>query len=189
MDLVRAFERAVRRARVPVAYSEGFNPRPRMSFYSQLAVGMTGGAEPMTIELGRPVGPDELVRALNSVLPDGIIVRSAEEVEGRRSPAIRGSEYIVGVGGVCNGDLPEALRSLLSAESAVVERRKEKNVETTDIRPGIDSLEVMEGEAPEGCAALLRARLVNVRPSELVDALGRSAPGIELRFAHRARLY
>ena len=187
MDLVRAFERAVRRARLPVAYSEGFNPRPRLSFYSQLAVGMTGEAEPMTIELTERVGAPELISALNSALPAGIVVRSAEETTGRRSPAIRGSEYLVGVSGASNGDLDAAIRELLSSESAVVERKQEKGTKPVDIRPGIEGLEVLDrADGDEG--TVLRAFLANVRPGEVVDALSRSAPGIEMRFAHRVRV-
>lgn len=188
MDLVRTFERAVRRSRVPVAYSEGFNPRPRLSFYSQLAVGMTGEAEPMTIELTRRVDEAELVSALNGALPEGMRVRSAEEVEGRRAPEIRGAEYLVEVHGACNGDLAAAVRALLSSESVVVGRKKESETKPLDIRPGIEGVDVLPGEGGE-CMGLVRARLVKVRPSELVEALSRTAPGIEMRFAHRLRVY
>ncbi|MBI2843620.1 MAG: TIGR03960 family B12-binding radical SAM protein [Armatimonadetes bacterium] len=189
MDVVRTFERAVRRSRLPVAYSEGFNPRPRMSFYSQLSVGTTGEAEPMTIELNSRVDTDELVRALNSALPDGLVIRAAEEVDGRRSPDIRGSEYLIGVCGTSESDLHTAARELLSKATVVVERKKENGSKSIDIRPGIESVETLFRADQEDEAPLIRARLANVRPSELVDALRCTAPGLELRFAHRVKVY
>ena len=183
LDLVRAFERAVRRARLPVAYSEGFNPRPRVSFYTQLAVGMTGEAELATIEVTRQMDSKKLVEVLNSGLPEGIIVHSAEEVEGRRSPAIKGSEYSIEVSGAIRAEIDIALNTLLSNNSVVIERKKEKETRPVDIRPGIESVEMLNG------GLILRARLAGVRPSELIDALKQTAPGIEMRSAHRIKIY
>ena len=188
LDLVRVFERAVRRAKVPVAYSEGFNPRPRMSFYSQLAVGMTGESEPMTIELTREVDPACLVESLNATLPVGMRIRSAEQVEGRRSPELRGGEYLIGVDGACGDQLVPAVTELLASDSAVVERKKERESKQVDIRAGIESLEVLHGVDGE-CTGLMRARLVKVKPGEVVDAMKHSAPDIELRMAHRVKVY
>jgi radical SAM family uncharacterized protein/radical SAM-linked protein len=189
MDLVRTFERAVKRARLPVAYSEGFNPRVRMSFYTQLAVGLTGEAEPMIIELTERVNPKDLACAMNSTLPAGISIRSIEEVDGRRGPEIHGSEYLIGVVGACNGDLDAAAKALLAAESIVVERRKETETKPVEIRPGVEKLEVLHGAVHDDCTGLIRAWLAGVRPSELVDGLSRSVSGIEMRFAHRVRVY
>jgi len=189
LDLVRVFERAVRRARIPIAYSEGFNPRPRMSFYSQLAVGLTGEAEPMTIELTERVDPDELMCALNSALPSGLSIRSAEETESKKSPAIRGGEYIVGIDGACNDELNDAVRILLSTDSVIVDRKKEHESKQVDIRPGVEALEVLHRTSKDECTGLLRTRLASVRPNELVDALKQSAPNIKMRFAHRIKVY
>lgn len=189
MDLVRTLERAVKRARVPIAHSEGFNPRPRMSFYSQLAVGITGEAEPMTMELTEKVDPKELVCALNSALPEGLIVRSAEEVEGRKSPEIRGSEYLIGVTENCDGEFAQAISVMLSTESIIVERRKEKSSAQIDIRPGIESLELLDSSETGGCTGLIRAKLISVRPNEVVDGLKQSFSKAEMRFAHRIRVF
>jgi radical SAM-linked protein len=189
LDLVRTLERAVRRARIPVAYSEGFNPRPRMSFYTQLPVGMTGEAEPMTIELTEKVDPNELMCALNSALPNGLSIRSAEEVEGRKSPEIHGSEYLIGVTGTCSDDLEKAVSDLMSRKSAVVERKKEHTSKPVDIRPGIESIEILHRADQNICTGLIRSRLANVRPVELVAALRDTVPGIDMQFAHRIKIY
>jgi len=189
MDLVRVLERAVRRAKLPVAYSEGFNPRLRMSFYTQLSVGVTGEAEPMTIELTERVDTKELAKALNSALPEGISIKAVEEVDGRRSPEIRGSEYLIGVTGTCDSNLHDAVDMLLSSESMVVERRKEHDSKQVDIRPGIETIEVLHGASSGECTGLIRAKLVNIRPNEIVEALKQNIPNIDMRFAHRVRVY
>lgn len=189
LDLVRVFERAVRRAQAPVAYSEGFNPRPRMSFYSQLAVGMTGEAEPMTIELTQRVELKEFISKLNSVMPSGLRICSAQETEGRRLPAIKGGEYLIGVSGAGSDALRTAIESILASDNIVIDRNKEKESKQVDIRAGIESLEALQGELKEGCTGLIGARLANVRPTELVDALKAVVPEIELRFVHRVRVY
>ncbi len=189
LDLARVFERAVRRARVPIAYSEGFNPRPRLSFYSQLSVGMTGEAEPMTIELRRNMDPLDLVKSLNEALPKGISIRSAERVEGRRAPEITGAEYLIGIVGASCADLAVAAKTLLASEAVVVERKKETSSKLVDIRPGVESIEMLHNETDDGNSALLRAKLRNVRPNELVEALSTNAPGALMKIAHRVRVY
>ncbi|MEN6370406.1 MAG: TIGR03960 family B12-binding radical SAM protein [Armatimonadota bacterium] len=189
LDLVRVFERAVRRAGVPVSYSEGFNPRPRMSFYTQLSVGTTGESEPMTIELAKRIDPVEFVRALNSALPNGLSIKSAVEVDGRKSPAICGSEYLIGVMGTRNGNMDTAIKTLLSSESLVIARKKEQGFKQVDIRPGIESIELLNGHSEDGCTGVIRARLTSGRPSEIIDALKESIPSIEMRFAHRVKVY
>jgi radical SAM family uncharacterized protein/radical SAM-linked protein len=189
LDLVRVFERAIRRARVTIAYSEGFNPRPRMSFYTQLPVGITGEAEPMTIELTERVDPAELICVLNSALPDGLRIRSAEETDGRRSPEIHGSEYLIGVTGTCDSELQEAVRSLLASESAVVERRKEKETRLVDIRQEIETIELLHRNEDDQCTGLFRTCVAGVRPNEIVDAMKQTAPNAQMKFAHRVKVY
>jgi radical SAM family uncharacterized protein/radical SAM-linked protein len=189
LDLVRAFERAVRRARVPIAYSEGFNPRPRLSFYSQLSVGMTGEAEPVTIELSRDMDPLDLVKSLNAALPSGIRIRSAERVEGRRAPELRGSEYLIGIEGAKDGDLAPAVKAFLGSDSVVVIRKKEDTSKEIDVRPGVEALELLHNSGSSETTALLRVKLVKVRPNELVEALRRDAPSIEMSLAHRVKVY
>ncbi len=189
MDLVRVFERGVRRARVPIAYSEGFNPRPRLSFYSQLSVGMTGEAEPMTMELTKKVDTNQLMCALNSAMPAGLRITSVYEVDNRRSPELRGGEYLIGIDGACNGSLTAAVEELLLKDSIVVERKKERESKDIEIRPGIEKVEVLHDANHGLCSGLIRAQLASVRPSELVEAMKPTIPSVEFRFAHRIKLY
>jgi radical SAM-linked protein len=69
LDLMRTFQRALRRAHIPVAYSTGFNPHPRLAFASALAVGVTSSDEYMDTILEEPMVPGEFVARMNSVMP------------------------------------------------------------------------------------------------------------------------
>lgn len=77
LDLMKAFERALRRAKLPIAYSQGFNPHPQMVFGLPLSVGVTSEAEYADFELTEDIQPDEFMRLLNSQLPSGLNVVEA----------------------------------------------------------------------------------------------------------------
>jgi len=87
LDYAGAIEKAIRRARIPIAYSEGFNPHMKMAFASALAVGVTSDAEYMDIELKEEVQIDWLMAQLKAVLPPGIILKRAKYIE-QRSQAL-----------------------------------------------------------------------------------------------------
>src|SRR5260221_12542713 len=80
LDIPRTFEPAIRRAGLPVAFSNGFNPRERLAFASALSTGTTGGAEPATLELTDPLPSDEIRARLNEALPPGIRLHACREI-------------------------------------------------------------------------------------------------------------
>ena len=100
LDMARAWERAMRRARFPLAYSQGFNPQPRIQFAAALPVGFTGQAEVVDIFLDEDLSPEGFLAGLAEVLPLGIRAVGAEPV-GRSLPSlqsqIRGATYRVEV--------------------------------------------------------------------------------------------
>ncbi len=79
-DLMRVLERAIRRSGIPIEYSEGFNPRPRISYHTALAVGIESEAEPVDIEVGVWKPPAEVQRAIASQLPSGLALAACEPV-------------------------------------------------------------------------------------------------------------
>src|SRR5579871_2324438 len=81
LDILRTFERAIRRADLPIAFSTGFNPHERIAFANALSVGVTGSEEPAILELTTPLDPEDLVGRLNEKLPPGIQLLSAREVD------------------------------------------------------------------------------------------------------------
>src|SRR5258706_12724738 len=80
LDILRTFERAIRRADLPIAFSTGFNPRERIAFANALSTGVTGAAELATIEFTEAVDPPNLIESLNEKLPPGIRLLSAQEI-------------------------------------------------------------------------------------------------------------
>jgi len=76
-DLMRAFQRAIRRADLPIAFSQGFNPHMKISWGQALKVGATSAAEPAELEMSEWVKPDELMARLNASLPKGLAISAA----------------------------------------------------------------------------------------------------------------
>jgi len=76
-DLIRAFGRAIRRAELPIAYSQGFNPRMKVSWGQALKVGATSAGETAELLLAQPLSPSEVMTRLNRQLPKGLAVIGA----------------------------------------------------------------------------------------------------------------
>jgi radical SAM-linked protein len=180
LDLTRTWERTFRRARLPVAYSQGFNPRPRFQIAAALPVGVTGRAELLDVWLLEAMAPEEALGRLRPVLPGGLECLGAEEVD-LRAPSLQSE--------VCAADYRATVRSpepieavcgrvqALLAAPALPRRRQHKgDWQTYDLRPLIQEIGV-EPE-PQGAAVLglrLQASPAGAgRPEEVLDALGLS---------------
>lgn len=178
LDLARAWERALRRARVPLAYSQGFNPRPKMAFAAALPVGYTSVAEVLDVFLEDRLTPAEMVHRLAEVLPAGLRVVSVAEVE-PRLPAlqsqVRAAEYSVRVAWSGDGaDLGARIADLLAKSTLPCERVRKGRRYTYDLRPLIEVLRV---EAREGADYRLWMKLRygsegTGRPEDVLGALG-----------------
>lgn len=81
LDLMRTLQRALRRAGIPLAYSQGFNPHPLMSFASPLALGCVGEKEVMELKLEKEMGDEDLLCLLNQELPEGLKVLACRTIE------------------------------------------------------------------------------------------------------------
>ncbi|OEF98355.1 TIGR03936 family radical SAM-associated protein [Desulfuribacillus alkaliarsenatis] len=118
LDLQRMFGRALRRARIPIAYSQGFNPHPRLAFGSALGVGTTSESEFLDIDLNEPMTPDEFMQQMNGILPEGLRIEEAHLYELGEEPkklktlmsVINAAEYEIYI-------YPETQNSEASAES------------------------------------------------------------------------
>lgn len=188
LDLARTWERALRRAGVPLAYSQGFNPRPKIAFAAALPVGVTGRREVMDLILERPVMPLTFARRLDPHLPSGLKVVSVEEVYYRLpslQSQVRAAEYRVKVEWMAGRQALEGrVADFLAAETIIRQRRGK----TYDLGPLVESLSV--GEAvPGGFALHMRLRQGQdgtARHDEVLDALGLAAA---MRSACRERLF
>jgi radical SAM-linked protein len=186
-DVARSFERAVRRAGVPVAHSHGFSPHPRLSWVGAAPTGTASEAEYLEIGLTRLVDPAELVSALDAALPDGIDVLEASVAEGSAlADRIDASRWLVELPGVPPDQLRSALAALLAETSVVVERIVPSGRRMIDVRAALVAAEVLaaapgsgvagsSGMGPrEDCAIMslvVRQLTPAVRPDDVLGAL------------------
>jgi radical SAM-linked protein len=180
LDLARTWERVMRRAGLPVAYSQGFNPRPRIQFAAALPVGVTGRAELLDVWLSCPLEPEVALTWLQPVLPSGLEVSSAEEVD-LRTPSLQSRMHAATYRVVAHSQEPaDAIRTrigeLLALASLPRQRRHKGKMQVFDLRPLIHMVSVEPG--PEGAHVLtmeLQASPQGAgRPDLVLDALGLS---------------
>lgn len=193
-DVIRTFEFALRRARIPVAYSAGFNPRPRMSFGSAVGVGVTSDDERIVLELGSPEDPSDVKEKMNSQLPSGLAVLEAEAVpdEGRRggSSDLGGSQFQITV----TGDplaIDRAIRELFESTEVRVVRVREGVTKEVDIRPHLLQADIVKSE--EGCVSIQVSLGLGhsggARPQDFVQALSDKVPNLNVRRIHRLKQF
>ncbi len=147
LDLARLWERAVRRAGLPLAYSAGFTPHPRLSFAAPLAVGVTGDEELLEMYLNEDVPPAEVLARLGSQLPPGLTLLSvvAEEAAAASlQTRVRAAIYLARFRAAVP-DLAARVADLLARERVPYERRREGKTKPLDLRPYVEELAIIEG--------------------------------------------
>jgi radical SAM-linked protein len=172
-DFSRAFERAVFRARIPMAYSSGFNPHPRISYANAAPTGAASEAEFLEIGLAQVADPDDVRRALAEALPDGLdVVEVVEGGPGSGSLADRleASRWSVVVA-LPAGAVSAAVDAFLAVDAVPVERMTKKGLRTFDCRQPVMALTV--GPHETGCVLdlTLRHTVPAVRPDDVLSGL------------------
>lgn len=181
-DLPSVWERALRRADLPIAYSEGFTPHPKVSFPDALPVGYASTGEYAELTFAVPVDPHDAVARLDVELPEGMDILAAVAVpEGapRLATLLRATLWeLVYPTGVLRTELGAAVGELLGADRAEIERPHPGGTRTIDVRPAV--LAVHVGHLDGGTTPVIRAVLRNdgptVRPTDLHAALARYVP-------------
>jgi len=133
------WHRAIRRAEIPLAYSSGFSPHPRLIFASPLPLGVTGDWELVDVFLTERLDPDAVAERIDAQMPFGVDIRAAVDVPlgGSSLPGLlRFAEYVV----LLEESMPQetlnaAVRRVLSAETLPRERLRDKDVRRYDLRP------------------------------------------------------
>ncbi len=142
-DVARSFERAVRRAGLPVAHSHGFSPHPRLSWIGAAPTGAASEAEYVEIGLTETVEPAAVASALDAALPDGLDVLAAAPAGGAAlADCIDASRWSIELPGVAPAALRAALAALLAHESVVVERVTPSGRRQIDVRTALVAAEV-----------------------------------------------
>ncbi len=147
LEYLKMFHRAVRRAGIPVRFSQGFHPSPKISFLEALPMGVASDAELVDLELHYPVPLEQLVDELNQQLPEGFTVHQAEEIAWKAlspSAAIAASSYLVPVPTALRTTLAGRIAEFLSATEVPATRLKKGKVEQLDLRPDVQNLQLVE---------------------------------------------
>jgi radical SAM-linked protein len=174
-DFQRAFERALRRAEVPMAYSAGFTPHPKVSYANAAPTGTGSEAEFLEIALTDHRDPDKLRELLDESLPDGLDIIDA--VEARTSglaDRLTASVWELRLDGVEPRDAESAVAAFLAAETVEVRRKTKSGMRTFDARGAVAALEASDRTGDTPCAILrLVVRHVTpaVRPDDVLSGL------------------
>jgi len=174
-DIGRAIERALRRADIPMAYSSGFSPHPRVSYAGASPTGAASESEYLELGLAARLDPDEVREQLNQALPDGIVVVGvAEAGHGALADLLTASCWRLDVPGVTAAAAELAVDALLARPEHEVERMTKSGMRSFDVRAAILRLRV-EGEGLLELVSAIGAPLV--RPDDVVTALTQLHPG------------
>ncbi len=176
-DFSRAFERAIFRARIPMAYSSGFNPHPRISYAGASPTGAASEAEYLEIGLAEQLDPDAVRRELDASLPAGLdVLEVVESAGGALADRLEASEWLLSLPGVAEEELAAAASALLAATEVEVERMTKKGLRRFDVRAAVVSAAVSADERGEPVLRLvLRHGAPAVRPDDVLTALGELA--------------
>ncbi len=172
LDLNRTMQRALKRAGIPVWYTEGFNPHAYIMFPLALSLGVESKCEIMDIGITEEISFDEIKKRLNDVLPEGLKIYNVAFQE-KKHTEIAFSEYKISLSSEYNGtDFCEKFDAFLNLEKIEIEKKtKKKGISLIDIKPLINRISknisddtlIIELRLPAGTQ-------ININPSLVLDA-------------------
>lgn len=169
-DLMRCLERMLRRASLPVAHSQGFNPRPKATFALAMALGIEGCNEVLDLDLTEPMDPAEVLDRLRAEGPPGFDFLAAEAVGPGRAARVASALYRMAIPEDRRDEARAAVADLLSRGACPYTRHRPDRTVEIDLRPF-----VLEAALAEGGDLVLRMKISpegSARPEEVLDALG-----------------
>jgi radical SAM-linked protein len=180
-DVARALDRALRVEALPLAFTKGFSPRPKVSFGLALSVGYESEAEYFDVEFARELDVDALPAALSAALPEGIDVVAAAALADR-APALQESVTVLDYEAIVEhpagaaldvADVHRLVDAALAADTLPASRRRKGREVVDDVRPLVRAVDV-RGPSEHGvCLHLeLATQPSSIRPGEVVAALG-----------------
>ena len=188
------------RARIPMAYSSGFNPHPRISYSGAAPTGSASEAEYLEIALAEQIDPARAHAEIDAALPKGLdVLEVVPSSGGALADRLEASWWRLTIDGVSVDEAREAAQALLATDEIVVERMTKKGLRSFDARAAISALTVVDEPAGasgdsrpgrEACAILdvvLRHGSPSVRPDDVLAAL-HQASGLRVTAALQQRL-
>ncbi|HBZ78345.1 MAG TPA: hypothetical protein DEO39_06550 [Clostridiales bacterium] len=186
LDLMTCFERACRRAGLPILYSQGYNPRPMMVFALPLGVGIETRCDYLDVSLKCPYDASKFTEELNAFLPDGLrIIKSKEIPEPKDSimSIVTTASYRFEAKGIRS-----AMEKALSEETLIVTKMAKGKEKQTDIRPLLISLSQASDGDPDSVEFYAFAGSErNVRPDLILSSLSKYC-GMDPDLAENARV-
>ena len=191
LDLMRLFQRAFKRAGLPLTHTQGFNPRPSVSIALPLSVGVESVCELLDFALdGENVPCEEICKRLNSTLVPGVSVRDVYDT-GRKLKELAFLDCAVTLeydNGIPSGT-QESLQKLFSSDSLVVPKKGKNGIQDQDIIPLIKHLEIITvGERELVLNARICCQNPSLNPMQMVAAIGLHLPELKPNFAKCKRL-
>jgi len=193
LDIMRLFERAFKRAEIPVAHSQGFNPRPHIVFALPMALGLSSEGEFADAELEESYEPDIFMERLNAVLPAGIKVTGAWEAKNGKNimAIVEAARYRIDFRPFPGFDIENAISDVLNREHIIVMKKTKSGEKEFDIRPFIYELSCeVTGNTGHFNVLLGAGQDNNVRPELFIAGVGVCINSeIEIIRMHRIMLY
>jgi len=189
-DFQRALERALRRADVPMAFSAGFHPHPKISYANAAATGTASEAEYVEISVTERLDPGAVREALDAALPVGLdVLEVVEAAPGALADRLQASEWVIALRGMPRAQVREAAETFRGETRVEVTRVLKAGPRTFDARAAVvevtvdtaDSEVILAGVVPAECAILrlvVRHTTPAVRPDDVLTAL-RVVAGLE----------
>lgn len=191
LDMMRVWERLLRRARLPIVYSNSRPPRPRLALAAPLPVGVTSDGELLDVLLSSRIPALHLARRLAAECPPGIAVTEVRDVSlglPALQTVVRFSEYRVTVAAsITMSEMERRIAAVISSSSLPQARQRERETRRYDLRPQIDSLWLAEWSAADGIIGMLLQtdEQATGRPNDVISALQLSE---SLHSVHRVKL-
>lgn len=148
LDLLTLFQRAIKRARVPIDYSQGFNPHQLMSFAIPLSLGMESVGEYIDVQMAEEIAPEDIINKLNATMPQGLKLLEARELldnEKNCASIIEAAIYeieldrkIENINGIIN--------EMLQSDEMLIERTSKRKTKEVDIKPDIFEMQEIPSE-------------------------------------------
>lgn len=191
LDLMRLFQRAFKRAGLPLKHTQGFNPRPSVSIALPLSVGVASDCELLDFELDEmSVSCDEILQRLNSVLVDGVKVLSVYE-GGRKIRELATLRCIITLeydNGIPEGCV-EAIRELFAGDAVVVQKKTKSGVQDQNIIPMIHSMDIAAKNAQEIVIdTVISCQNPTLNPMQIPLAIAQYLPAIKPDFCRCCRM-